>query len=71
MDERLTGQRVRRRRWRGVVHGGDVGVREPVLVVHRTALHVAPAVEALVVLEGNSSSNLLLNKYLGLQRIPL
>lgn len=53
VHERLAGQRVRRRRGRGVVHGREVGVRQPVLVVHRAALHVSSAVKALVVLRGD------------------
>lgn len=56
VHERLAGQGVRGvRSMRGgggrrVVHGRQVRVRQPVLMVHRAALHVAPAVEALVVL---------------------
>lgn len=53
VHERLARQRVRRRRGRGVVHRGEVGVRQAMLVVHRgsRALHVASAVEGFVVLE--------------------
>lgn len=49
VHKRLPGQGVRGRRGGRVVHRREVGVRQSVLVVHRP-LHVAPAVEALVVL---------------------